>query len=235
MPRPSRPASRRCRRRSARSHTGAQQAAATTTDAVQVARSTETTIERLGESSAEIANVIELITSIAAETNMLALNATIEATPSPERPGRGSRSSPPRSRRLLRAQQAAEEIKDHVGRIQTDTDDAVAAIRHVAEVVDAINATQETIASSVEEQHDRGRDHPERERGRVEQWRDRAERRRGCNRDAADRLRGERHAGRGRGAGRARSRAPPDHGPHPDGVTGVAPPDARGVLSGDLQ
>jgi methyl-accepting chemotaxis protein len=41
--------------------------------------STNETIARLGESSAEIGNVIKVITSIAEQTKLLALNATIEA------------------------------------------------------------------------------------------------------------------------------------------------------------
>ena len=44
-----------------------------------VAESTNTTISKLGESSAEIGQVIKVITSIAEQTNLLALNATIEA------------------------------------------------------------------------------------------------------------------------------------------------------------
>ena len=40
---------------------------------------TDETVRKLGESSAEIGNVIKVITSIAEQTNLLALNATIEA------------------------------------------------------------------------------------------------------------------------------------------------------------
>jgi methyl-accepting chemotaxis protein len=46
--------------------------------------------------SAQIGNVIKVITSIAEQTNLLALNATIEAARAGE--ARGSRSSPVRSR-----------------------------------------------------------------------------------------------------------------------------------------
>jgi methyl-accepting chemotaxis protein len=132
---------------------GAQEAATTATDAVQVARSTETAIERLGESSTEIGNVVELITSIASETNMLALNATIEAARAGAS-GKGFAVVASEVKDLAAGTaRAAEEIKVRVGRIQEDTTAAVSAIRRVAEVVDAINATQETIAASVEEQH----------------------------------------------------------------------------------
>jgi methyl-accepting chemotaxis protein len=41
-------------------------------------------VSKLGESSAEIGQVIKVITSIAQQTNLLALNATIEAAPAGE-------------------------------------------------------------------------------------------------------------------------------------------------------
>src|SRR5208282_3935457 len=57
----------------------ATEAARVATSAVQVAESTNATVSKLGESSAEIGQVIKVITSIAQQTNLLALNATIEA------------------------------------------------------------------------------------------------------------------------------------------------------------
>jgi methyl-accepting chemotaxis protein len=59
--------------------TSANEAAAVAANAVEVAGSTTATVARLGESSAEIGEVIKVITSIAEQTNLLALNATIEA------------------------------------------------------------------------------------------------------------------------------------------------------------
>ena len=53
--------------------------------AVTAAETTTATVAKLGESSAEIGNVVKVITSIAEQTNLLALNATIEAA----RAGRG--------------------------------------------------------------------------------------------------------------------------------------------------
>ncbi|MBI3256464.1 MAG: hypothetical protein HYZ59_01615, partial [Actinobacteria bacterium] len=47
--------------------------------AVEVAEATNATVSKLGVSSAEIGEVIAVITSIAEQTNLLALNATIEA------------------------------------------------------------------------------------------------------------------------------------------------------------
>ena len=56
-----------------------QQAARVATDAVQLAATTNNTVTKLGQSSAEIGEVIKVITSIAEQTNLLSLNATIEA------------------------------------------------------------------------------------------------------------------------------------------------------------
>jgi hypothetical protein len=58
-------------------------------------------VAELGESSAEIGKVIEVITSIAEQTNLLALNATIEAARAGEA-GRALRWWRARSRRDLR-------------------------------------------------------------------------------------------------------------------------------------
>src|SRR5262249_16920490 len=57
----------------------ANDAAKVATSAVKVAEKTNAIVAKLGESSAEIGNVIKVITSIAEQTNLLALNATIEA------------------------------------------------------------------------------------------------------------------------------------------------------------
>ncbi|MEZ4653720.1 MAG: methyl-accepting chemotaxis protein [Candidatus Eisenbacteria bacterium] len=67
------------------------EAAKVATNAVKIADGTNATVAKLGESSAEIGQVIKVITSIAQQTNLLALNATIEAARAGEA-GRASRS-----------------------------------------------------------------------------------------------------------------------------------------------
>ena len=64
---------------SRRSPRNASEAANVASSAVKVAETTNATVAKLGESSAEIGKVIKVITSIAQQTNLLALNATIEA------------------------------------------------------------------------------------------------------------------------------------------------------------
>jgi len=48
--------------------------------AVTTTETTNESVLKLGKSSAEIGQVIKVITSIAHQTNLLALNATIEAS-----------------------------------------------------------------------------------------------------------------------------------------------------------
>jgi methyl-accepting chemotaxis protein len=55
----------------------ATEAANVAAEAVQKAEATNVIVTKLGDSSAEIGKVIEVITSIAQQTNLLALNATI--------------------------------------------------------------------------------------------------------------------------------------------------------------
>jgi twitching motility protein PilJ len=93
-------------------------------------------IKRLGESSQEIGNIIELISDIAEQTNILALNASIQASMAGEA-GRGFAVVADEVQRLAeRAATATKQIEVLVRTIQTDTNEAVVSMeRSTTDVV----------------------------------------------------------------------------------------------------
>ncbi|MGP7961221.1 methyl-accepting chemotaxis protein [Sanguibacter sp. A247] len=130
----------------------AAQAASVAAQATEVAGATRETVTRLGASSREISTVVRSITSIAEQTNLLALNATIEAARAGEA-GKGFAVVAGEVKELAQeTARATEDIVHRVEAIQSDTDDAVAAITQIVEIVGSINDFQATIASAVEEQ-----------------------------------------------------------------------------------
>ena len=85
-------------------------------------------IKRLGESSQEIGEITELISDITEQTNVLALNAAIQAASAGEA-GRGFSVVAEEVQRLAeRSADATRQITALVRAIQTDTQDAVAAM-----------------------------------------------------------------------------------------------------------
>ena len=122
------------------------------TSAVKSAETTNVTISKLGVSSAEIGQVIKVITSIAQQTNLLALNATIEAARAGEA-GKGFAVVANEVKELAKeTAKATEDISRKIEAIQTDTKGAVEAIGQIGTVIVQINDIQNTIASAVEEQ-----------------------------------------------------------------------------------
>jgi methyl-accepting chemotaxis protein len=130
----------------------AAQAARVASEAVTVTTATSATMNKLGESSAEIGNVIKTITAIAEQTNLLALNATIEAARAGEA-GKGFAVVASEVKDLAQeTARATDDISRRVEAIQADTSGAVAAIEEISVVIERISEFQTTIASAVEQQ-----------------------------------------------------------------------------------
>ena len=130
----------------------ANDAAQVASSAVGVAQSTNDTVAKLGTSSAEIGDVVKVITAIAGQTNLLALNATIEAARAGDA-GKGFAVVASEVKDLAQeTARATEDISRRVETIQADTSSAVEAIGEISQIIQRINDYQVTIASAVEEQ-----------------------------------------------------------------------------------
>jgi methyl-accepting chemotaxis protein len=104
-------------------------------EAVRTAETTNKTISKLGVSSAEIGQVIKVITSIAQQTNLLALNATIEAARAGEA-GKGFAVVANEVKELAKqTAKATEDISQKIAAIQSDTKGAVDAIATIGAVI----------------------------------------------------------------------------------------------------
>lgn len=127
-------------------------AAAVATDAVGAVLVANSTIARLGASSAEISSVVNVITSIAEQTNLLALNATIEAARAGDA-GKGFAVVAGEVKELARETALATgDVGRRIEEIQADFEAAQTAIATISGIIDRINETQTTIASAIEEQ-----------------------------------------------------------------------------------
>jgi methyl-accepting chemotaxis protein len=131
----------------------ATEAAKVATSAVKVAETANATVSKLGDSSAEIGQVIKVITSIAQQTNLLALNATIEAARAGEA-GKGFAVVANEVKELAKeTAKATEDISRKIEAIQTDTKAAVEAIGTISGIINQVNDISNTIATAVEEQN----------------------------------------------------------------------------------
>jgi methyl-accepting chemotaxis protein len=130
----------------------ASNAARVAADAVRKAETTNATVARLGASSAEIGQVLKMITAIAQQTNLLALNATIEAARAGEA-GKGFAVVASEVKELAKeTARATEDISRRVEAIQQDTGSAVIAIQEISTIIGSISDIQTTIADSVDVQ-----------------------------------------------------------------------------------
>ena len=101
-------------------------------------------VERLGENSKQIGQIVETIAGIADQTNLLALNAAIEAARAGEH-GRGFAVVSEEVRKLATAsQESAEQIRNRIEGIQAATEEAVQSMKGGTEDVKAgTNAIRE--------------------------------------------------------------------------------------------
>jgi methyl-accepting chemotaxis protein len=116
------------------------------------ARGANSTVAELSGSSAQIEQVVQLITAIAGRTHLLALNATIEAARAGEA-GLGFAVVAREVKQL--AQQTADatgDVSRAVLQIQGGSDNAAGAIVRIGEVIETVNENQGTIATAMEEQ-----------------------------------------------------------------------------------
>ncbi|MDO8606550.1 MAG: methyl-accepting chemotaxis protein [Phaeospirillum sp.] len=128
------------------------ESAAITRDAAQEAQITNTRIEGLAVSAHKIGEIVTLINDIASQTNLLALNATIEAARAGDS-GKGFAVVANEVKTLAnQTAKATEEISRQIANIQTQTKDAVDAIRHIGATISHIDEMSTAIAGAVEQQ-----------------------------------------------------------------------------------
>ena len=108
------------------------------------------TVDKLGQRSKEIGQIVEAISGIAEQTNLLALNAAIEAARAGEH-GRGFAVVSEEVRKLAEESQgAAQKIATLIGAIQNDTDDAVASMHEGSVAVKEGTKSVEDLRTSFE-------------------------------------------------------------------------------------
>lgn len=121
-------------------------------EAVGQANHTNSIVSGLADAGQKIGEVIELINSIAEQTNLLALNATIEAARAGEA-GKGFAVVASEVKNLAtQTSKATDEIGAHITGVQNSTGEAVTALEVITTTISKINEISTAIATAVEEQ-----------------------------------------------------------------------------------
>ena len=121
-------------------------------EAVEQARKTNDRVSELSKAAGRIGDVVELINTIAEQTNLLALNATIEAARAGEA-GRGFAVVASEVKALAeQTAKATGEIGQQITGIQAATQESVNAIKEISGTIEKLSEISSTIAAAVEEQ-----------------------------------------------------------------------------------
>jgi methyl-accepting chemotaxis protein len=129
-----------------------QESARMASEAVGQARATNDRVSELSKAASRIGDVVELINTIAEQTNLLALNATIEAARAGEA-GRGFAVVASEVKALAeQTSKATGEIGQQITGIQAATQESVNAIKEISGTIEKLSEISSTIAAAVEEQ-----------------------------------------------------------------------------------
>lgn len=128
------------------------EAAKVAQEASEQSQRTGETVQNLATASEKIGEVVALINDIASQTNLLALNATIEAARAGDA-GKGFAVVANEVKNLAeQTAKATEDITIQINAVQSETGNAVKAIKSISEVIDQVRDISSSIAASVEEQ-----------------------------------------------------------------------------------
>jgi len=121
-------------------------------DAASQAIATNSQVQHLADAAQKIGAVVQMITDIASQTNLLALNATIEAARAGEA-GKGFAVVASEVKNLAtQTGKATDDISQQINSIQSETGQAVQAIKGIATTIEEINQITSGVAAAVEEQ-----------------------------------------------------------------------------------
>lgn len=128
------------------------EAASVSGEANQQAEATRILMSRLSQMTNDISEIVDMIKEISAQTNLLALNATIEAASAGEA-GKGFAVVANEIKNLAnQTANATKKINDQIVEVQQHTDESVAKIGSIGEVITKLNYINLEIASALEEQ-----------------------------------------------------------------------------------